>query len=78
MVIDEMSGVDGCVGEVINGGLGKGEIESSRGSVLGDGECMIIGRWNSFGNGGDGEYVGNKEVDGWRIEGFSGGIIEVN
>ena len=77
ILIEEIRGLDGGVGEMLNGGLGKDEIESSRGLVDGDGKCIIIGSSNSFGFGCDGEYVGNKELDGWSIEGFVGGIVEV-
>lgn len=78
VVLDEFTSLEAQVAQIVNGALANGELSSTIGTFQRHEKCIIIATSNTFGKGGDRQYVANQQLDASTIDRFTGGILEID
>lgn len=78
IVLDEFTALESQVAQIVNGALANGELCATIGTYQRHERCFIIATSNTFGKGGDRQYVANQQLDASTIDRFAGGIVEID
>jgi len=78
IVLDEFTALEAQVAQIVNGALANNELTSTTGTANRHPDCTIIATSNTFGNGGDRQYVANNQLDASTIDRFAGGVLQIN
>jgi hypothetical protein len=78
IILDEFTALEAQVAQIVNGALANNELSATTGTVKRHPDCVIIATSNTFGNGGDRQYVANNQLDASTIDRFAGGMIEID
>ena len=77
IVLDEFTALEAQVAQIVNGALANNELTATTGTVQRHENCVIIATSNTFGKGGDRQYVANQQLDASTIDRFACGIVEI-
>jgi hypothetical protein len=77
IVLDEFTALEAQVAQIVNGALANNELSSTTGTAKRHPDCTIIATSNTFGSGGDRQYVANNQLDASTIDRFASGVIQI-
>jgi hypothetical protein len=78
IVLDEFTALEAQVAQIANSALANNELSSTIGTQKRHSDCIIIATSNTFGTGGDRQYVANNQLDASTIDRFACGFINVD